>query len=96
MSNVDLKELSKEELLEHMEGGVYSLLTEEDEFEELQFMVMALGVKYFIESRMQEKDTDELLKLFEQGEYVIGDLVNFAEEKGLVDLSEEDEEEGEE
>ena len=91
--DVNLQELSKEDLLEHMEGGVYSLLCEEEDFQELQMMTMALGVKYFMESRMEGKNIDELIELFGKGEYVIGELVNFAEEKGLVDLSEDDEDE---
>ncbi|XPV74969.1 MAG: hypothetical protein ACNI27_10035 [Desulfovibrio sp.] len=93
MSDVDLKDLTKEDLLEHMEGGVYSLLAEEEEFEELQLMTMALGVKYFIENCMEGKSMDELVELFGKGEYVIGELVTFAEEKGLVDLSDDDEDE---
>ena len=90
---VNLQELSKEDLLEHMEGGVYSILCEEEDFEELQLMTMALGVKYFMENRMQGKSMDELIELFGKGEYVMGELVNFAEDKGLVDLSEEEDEE---
>lgn len=93
-----LENLSREELLENLEGGLFDLLTSEDEYADLAEMTLALGIRHFLRARFGETGKQDLLPLFEDAERLLAELVAHSGEMGLVDLDGDDEEgeEGEE
>ncbi|MCM0755128.1 hypothetical protein M7784_07685 [Desulfovibrio aminophilus] len=91
----ELAKLSREDLLENLEGGLYDLLTSEEEYADLAEMTLALGIRHFLQARFGETPREELAPLFEDAEQLLAELVAHAGEMGLVDLDAEDEEEEE-
>ncbi|MES9994871.1 hypothetical protein [Desulfovibrio aminophilus] len=86
-----LEKLSREELLENLEGGLFDLLTSEEEYADLAEMTMALGIRHFLNTRFGETPREELTPLFDDAEQLLAELVAHAGEMGLVDLDAEDE-----
>ncbi len=88
VEHADLENLDKQELLEYLVGGVYSILVENEEYQELIPMTAALGIQSFIRERMSGLGKREILDLFLDGEAVLQELVRYGAEKGLVDMEE--------
>lgn len=86
-----LDSLSREELLENLEGGLFDLLTTEEDYSDLAEMTMALGIRHFLMERFAETKREDLLPLFEDAERLLAELVAHAGELGLVDLDDEEE-----
>lgn len=91
-----LETMDMEELLARFEGGLFSLFTGDEQYADLVRVAAALGIKDFVNQRMQGKDRAELLLLFADGEEVISEFLRYAAEKGLLEVEEAGEgEEGE-
>jgi hypothetical protein len=85
-----LENLSREELLENLEGGLFDLLTTEEDYSDLAEMTLALGIRHFLMERFDQVKREDLLPLFDDAERLLAELVAHAGELGLVDLEEED------
>lgn len=81
----DLEALGKQELLEYLVGGVYSILVENEEYQELIPMAAALGIQSFVRERMSGLDKNEILEMFLDGEAVLHELVRYGADQGMVD-----------
>ena len=88
----ELESLSPAELLENLEGGLFDLLTSDEEYAELAEMTLALGIRHFLRQRYGQATGAELMPLFDDAETLLGELVAHAGDMGLVDLTEEDDE----
>ncbi|NJB69397.1 hypothetical protein GGQ74_003099 [Desulfobaculum xiamenense] len=89
--SLPLEEMNKEELLEQLEGGLYALLTETEEYEQLVQMAVALGIKDFVNNVYGGSSANEIIEVFSDGEQALGKFVAFAGSKGLIDLDEDEE-----
>jgi hypothetical protein len=79
-----IAEMDKQELLENLFGGLFSLLAEE-EYEEIAEVVFALGLKRFLDERVAALPEDEIRAMFEDGEKVIEGILAFATDEGLCE-----------
>lgn len=85
----DMETLSPAELLENLEGGLFDLLTSDEEYADLAEMTLALGIRHFLRQRYGQATSAELAPLFDDAETLLGELVAHAGDMGLVDLTEE-------
>jgi len=88
-------EMDRGELLEALYGGLYTVLVEEEEYEDLGQVVFAIGRKHYVEEKLEKHSDDELRGLFENAEALMQGLLDFAAEKGVLEFEEEGEEGGE-
>jgi len=90
---LDLESLDRDELLARLEGGLYSLFYGEEQYADLVKIAAALGIKDFVNQRLGDVGRDEVVELFSDGEAAISEFLQYAAEKGLLELNEEDEDE---
>lgn len=86
-----LEELDKDQLLEQLEGGLYSLITENPKYEQLAQMAIALGIKDFVRNTYSDAAADDIADVFADGETALVRFVSFVGERGLLDLDGDDE-----
>ncbi len=89
----ELRGLTEQELWERLEGGLFSLFDSDEEFDELLRVAAALGIKDFVHNGIEARDREEIYALFEDGEQLISEFIQFAVDKGLLTETDEDEEE---
>lgn len=90
-----LTEMNREELLEALYGGLYTVLVEDEEYEDLGQVVFAIGLKHYIESKLEGLSDEDIRGMFDNAEALMQGILEFASEKGVLEF-EEDSEEGEE
>lgn len=91
-----LAEMDRGELLEALYGGLYTVLVEDEEYEDLGQVVFAIGLKHYIESKLESLSDDDIRGLFDNAEALMQGILEFANEKGVLEFEEEAEgEEGE-
>jgi len=90
-----LTEMDRGELLEALYGGLYTVLAEDEEYEDLGQVVFAIGLKHYIEEKLEGLSEDEIRGLFENAESLMQGILDFASEKGVLEYEEESEEGGE-
>lgn len=81
---------SREDLMEHLEGGLHTLITEDDRFRELSGLLELLGLRAFVREGLEDVDDMGLVELFHDGQQAVRLLLDYAASKGLVDLSGEE------
>ncbi|BBD08962.1 hypothetical protein [Desulfovibrio ferrophilus] len=81
----ELQSLSRDELLDVFEGGLFELVTEGKEYSDLLEMTLALGIKSFMRDKLAGLDSEELIEMFLDSERVVVELVDYAAEQGLLD-----------
>lgn len=81
----ELEALSRDELLEVFEGGLFELVTEGKEYSDLMEMTLALGIRGFVREKLTGLDSAELIEMFLDSEQAVVGLVDFAAEQGLLD-----------
>lgn len=91
--NAQLETMDMDELLARLEGGMFSLFTGEEQYADLVRVAAALGLKDFVNNRMQGRDRAELLLLFADGEKVISEFLHYAADKGLLEVEAAEDEE---
>lgn len=84
-----LEELSREDLLEQLEGGLFALITEDKKYEQLVQMAVALGLKDFVQNTYRDATADELVEVFFNGETTLSRFIAFAGKRGLIDFEDE-------
>ena len=90
-----LAEMDRGELLEALYGGLYTVLVEDEEYEDLGQVVFAIGLKHYIETKLDKLSDEEIRGLFDNAEALMQGILEFANEKGVLEFDEEgDEEEG--
>ena len=85
----ELANMKQAELLEHFEGGLYALVEESEDCRELQPLLVMLGIRHFVNSRISERPREELLELFDDVERVVRELLAFGVQEGLAELDDE-------
>lgn len=88
----DLESLDVEELLPRLEGGLFSLFHGGEQYADLVKIAAALGLKDFVNSRVAGRPKDEVLGLFSDGEQAISEFLDYAADMGLLETSDEDDE----
>lgn len=81
----ELQSLSREELLDVFEGGLFELVTEGNEYPDLLEMTLALGIKGYVRDKLTTLGSEELIEMFLDSEQVVVGLVDYAAEQGLLD-----------
>jgi len=81
----ELEELSKDELLDVFEGGLFELVTEGKEYPDLLEMTLAIGIKGFVREKLTALEPKELIEMFLDSEQAVVGLVDYASELGLLD-----------
>lgn len=87
-----LADMDREELLESLYGGLYTLLVEDEEYEDLGQVVFAIGLKHYLDQKVAALPEDEIRALFENAESLVQGLLQFASDKGVLEFDEECEE----
>ncbi|MEW5772096.1 MAG: hypothetical protein AB1916_01105 [Thermodesulfobacteriota bacterium] len=90
-----LAEMDRAELLEALYGGLYTVLVEDEEYEDLGQVVFAIGLKHYIEQKLEKLSDEEIRGLFDNAEALMQGILEFASEKGVLEFEEESEEGGE-
>ncbi len=86
-----LAEMDRGELLEALYGGLYTVLVEDEEYEDLGQVVFAIGLKHYIESKLESLSDDDIRGLFDNAEALMQGILEFANEKGVLEFEEEGE-----
>ncbi|MBU1003633.1 MAG: hypothetical protein KKE73_14055 [Proteobacteria bacterium] len=81
----ELQSLSREELLDVFEGGLFELVTDGNEYTDLLEMTLALGIKGYVRDKLTGLSSEELIEMFLDSEQVVVGLVDYAAEQGLLD-----------
>lgn len=81
----ELEQLSREELLDVFEGGLFELVAEGKELPELAQLTLALGIRSFVDSKISDLDSNEVIDLFLDSEAVVVKLVDHAADQGLLE-----------
>lgn len=87
---LDLVTMDKDELLARLEGGLFGLFSSEEQYADLVKIATALGIKDFVNTKLADRPKDELLEMFSDGEAAISEFLHHAADKGLLELSEEE------
>lgn len=87
-----LAEMDRGELLEALYGGLYTVLVEDEEYEDLGQVVFAIGLKHYIETKLEKLSDEEIRGLFDNAEALMQGILEFANEKGVLEFEEEGEE----
>ena len=84
-----LAEMDHAELLEALYGGLYTVLAEEEEYEDLGQVVFAIGLKHYVEEKLEGLPDEDIRGLFENAEALMQGILDFAGEKGVLEYEEE-------
>lgn len=82
---------SRQDLLDHLEGGLHTLVHEDERFSELSGLLELMGLRWFIAEGLEDVDDVGLVELFHDGQQAVRHLLAFAAAQGLVDVDDEEE-----
>ncbi len=80
-----LRALNRKELFSVFEAGLFELATAGKSMPDLVEMATALGIKFFVETKLAGLKNENIIDLFLDSEQALLTFIDFAEEKGLLE-----------